>query len=93
MPADLRAAHAALDRAVDRLYRPEPFAGDRDRVEHLFTRYAALVDPLATIGARAMHARCKLRQSWTGIRAASDRRIASRQNAPNRLYWQLIGRG
>ena len=57
MPADLRAAHAALDRAVDRLYRAEPFAsglaGDRDRVEHLFGRYAALVDPLATAGVRA----------------------------------------
>lgn len=53
MPADLRAAHTALDRAVDRLYRAEPFNSDRDRVEHLFTRYAALVDPLATAGARA----------------------------------------
>jgi hypothetical protein len=53
MPADLRAAHAALDRAVDRLYRPEPFSGDADRVALLFTRYAALVDPLATTGARA----------------------------------------
>ena len=57
MPADLRAAHTALDRAVDRLYRAEPFApglaGDRDRVEHLFDRYAAHVDPLATAGVRA----------------------------------------
>ena len=57
MPADLRAAHAALDRVVDRLYRADAFpagpAGDRDRVEHLFTRYAALVDPLATAGAPA----------------------------------------
>jgi hypothetical protein len=57
MPADLRAAHAALDRAVDRLYRSDAFpagvAGDRDRVEHLFTRYAAMVDPLATAGAKA----------------------------------------
>lgn len=53
MPADLRAAHTALDRAVDRLYRAEAFGSDRDRVEHLFTRYAALVDPLATAGVRA----------------------------------------
>ncbi|MEI6485016.1 MAG: DNA methyltransferase [Sphingomonadales bacterium] len=53
MPADLRAAHAALDRAVDRLYRVEPFSGDADRVALLFTRYAAMVDPLATTGARA----------------------------------------
>ena len=53
MPADLRRAHAALDTAVDRLYRPAPFASDRDRVEHLFGRYEALVNPLATVGARA----------------------------------------
>ena len=53
MPGDLRAAHQALDRAVDRLYRPEPFSGDADRVALLFTRYAALVDPLTTTGARA----------------------------------------
>lgn len=53
MPADLRAAHSALDRAVDRLYRADPFASDRDRVEHLFTRYAELADPLGTAGAKA----------------------------------------
>lgn len=43
MPADLRRAHSALDRAVDRLYRPAPFATDRDRVKDLFGRYEALV--------------------------------------------------
>jgi hypothetical protein len=46
MPGNLRKAHAALDMAVDRLYRPAPFASDRDRVEHLFGRYEALVNPL-----------------------------------------------
>ncbi|HET8611653.1 MAG TPA: type IIL restriction-modification enzyme MmeI [Sphingomonas sp.] len=51
MPADLRRAHAALDAAVDRLYRPTPFASDRDRVEHLFGRYEALVNPLERLGA------------------------------------------
>lgn len=51
MPANLRKAHAALDLAVDRLYRPAPFASDRDRVEHLFGRYEALVSPLERIGA------------------------------------------
>ncbi len=50
MPADLRKAHAALDTAVDRLYRPAPFASDRDRVEHLFGRYEALVNPLERLG-------------------------------------------
>lgn len=51
MPADLRRAHAALDTAVDKLYRPAPFASDRDRVEHLFGRYEALVNPLERLGA------------------------------------------
>jgi hypothetical protein len=51
MPADLRRAHNALDKAVDRLYRPAPFATDRDRVEHLFGRYEALVNPLERLGA------------------------------------------
>jgi hypothetical protein len=51
MPANLRKAHAALDAAVDRLYRPAPFASDRDRVEHLFGRYEALVNPLERLGA------------------------------------------
>ncbi len=45
MPAGLRAAHAKLDTAVDRLYRAQPFASERERVEHLFGRYERLVDP------------------------------------------------
>jgi hypothetical protein len=51
MPGRLRKAHAALDRAVDRLYRPAEFATDRDRVEHLFGRYEGLVNPLERLGA------------------------------------------
>lgn len=43
MPAELRRAHTALDRAVDRLYRPDPFATDEDRVAHLFELYERLV--------------------------------------------------
>ncbi len=46
MPPNLRAAHAALDRAVDRLYRPAGFASDRERVEHLFMLYERMVAPL-----------------------------------------------
>jgi hypothetical protein len=50
MPGNLRKAHTALDTAVDRLYRAAPFASDRDRVEHLFGRYEALVNPLERVG-------------------------------------------
>ncbi|MFT3728795.1 MAG: hypothetical protein QM759_13305 [Terricaulis sp.] len=46
MPADLRGAHRALDDAVDKLYRREPFDGDRSRVEHLFALYEKLAAPL-----------------------------------------------
>lgn len=53
MPADLRRAHAALDVAVDKLYRARPFASDRDRVEHLFGLYEAMIAPLEHRGARA----------------------------------------
>lgn len=56
MPANLRKAHAALDLAVDRLYRPRakgaPFASDRERVEHLFGLYEALVNPMAQEAAK-----------------------------------------
>jgi hypothetical protein len=46
MPPDLTRAHAELDRAVDRCYRPAPFTSERARVEYLFDRYAALIAPL-----------------------------------------------
>jgi hypothetical protein len=46
MPPDLRRAHRALDEAVDRLYRKEPFASDRERIEHLFKLYESLSAPV-----------------------------------------------
>lgn len=46
MPPDLRKAHKALDQAVDALYRPTPFASDRERVEHLFMLYEKLSAPM-----------------------------------------------
>ncbi len=46
MPPELLKAHQALDRAVDRLYRPEPFPDDQARVEHLFALYEQLTAPL-----------------------------------------------
>ena len=46
MPPNLRRAHRNLDRAVDRLYRPAPFASERERVEHLFALYEKMRAPL-----------------------------------------------
>jgi hypothetical protein len=39
MPADLRRAHHANDRAVDRLYRRAAFASESDRMAHLLGMY------------------------------------------------------
>ena len=47
MPPDLRKAHQALDRAVDRLYRRSAFTSERERVEHLLGLYEKMVAPLA----------------------------------------------
>jgi len=45
MPVNLRKAHIANDKAVDRLYRKKPFQSERERVEHLFTLYEQLQAP------------------------------------------------
>ena len=54
MPPNLRRAHQALDRAVDRLYRRGGFASERERVEHLFALYEKMQSPLVvgTVGKR-----------------------------------------
>ena len=49
MPPDLRKAHQALDRAVDRLYRRSGFASERERVEHLFRLYEKMSAPLKAV--------------------------------------------
>ena len=46
MPPNLRRAHQALDRAVDRLYRRSGFASERERVEHLFMLYETTRAPM-----------------------------------------------
>ncbi|MCY4054259.1 MAG: class I SAM-dependent DNA methyltransferase, partial [Cyanobacteria bacterium MAG CAR4_bin_6] len=46
MPPNLRKAHQALDRAVDRLYRRSGFASERERVEYLLMMYEGLRGPL-----------------------------------------------
>ena len=46
MPPNLRRAHNELDKAVDRLYRENPFQSERERVEHLFQLYEKMTSPL-----------------------------------------------
>jgi len=65
MPAELRKAHRELDSAVDRLYRARPFGSDRERVEHLFPLYEALVQPTtaaAKANRRTARRRARLKQ-------------------------------
>ena len=60
MPPNLRRAHQAVDRAVDRLYHRAGFASERERVEHLFKLYETMRAPLqATVKRkrRSLHRR------------------------------------
>lgn len=43
MPVELSRAHAALDRIVDLLYRPQRFPTEAHRLSHLFERYRKLI--------------------------------------------------
>ena len=47
MPTDLRRAHRAIDRAVDRLYRPRRFETESERLAHLLAAYERLQAPIA----------------------------------------------
>ena len=52
MPPNLRTAHQALDRAVDRLYRRKRFTSERERVEYLFALYERMQAPLAVVAGK-----------------------------------------
>ena len=53
MPPELVKAHAELDCAVEKCYRPEPFNSDRERVEFLFSLYEKLTAPLLPVTPKA----------------------------------------
>jgi hypothetical protein len=72
MPAGLAKAHVALDRAVDRCYRPEPFPSDRHRVEYLFALYERLTAPLVAAAKPARKLRSRRREEAdSGVTVAS----------------------
>ena len=64
MPPNLRKAHQALDRAVEKLYRRSGFASDRERVEHLLGLYEKMTAPL-TAAAKPKRTRRKARTAKT----------------------------
>ena len=49
MPPALLKAHQSLDKAVDKGYRRESFANERQRIEYLFGLYERLVSPLMAV--------------------------------------------
>ncbi len=53
MPVNLHRAHAALDRAVDRIYRQQGFEFEHERIVHLLSAYEKIVDPMSAKGAAA----------------------------------------
>ena len=55
-PPALQQAHEALDRAVDKCYRPEPFTRERQRVEFLFALYEKLTAPLVAAATKPKRA-------------------------------------
>ncbi len=57
MPPALARAHQTLDRAVDRRYRPQPFASELARLEFLFGLYQQLSAPV--LGTTPKAARAK----------------------------------
>ena len=61
MPPNLRRAHQALDRAVDRLYRRKRFTSERERVEYLFALYERTQAPLAAEAAAKPRRKRRLR--------------------------------
>lgn len=68
MPQDLRRAHTGLDKVVDRLYRRQGFASERERVEHLFMLYERLQAPLTA----AASVKPKSGRRKAGANAAGD---------------------
>ena len=67
IPPNLRKAHQALDRAVDRLYRRAGFVSERARVEHLFRLYEKMRAPLEVV-AQGKPKRRRALRSRHGIR-------------------------
>lgn len=43
MPSDLRKAHQALDEAIEKCYRLQPFNSDSERLEYLFKLYEKMI--------------------------------------------------
>jgi len=61
MPVDLRRAHQAIDRAVERLYRRRRFQTESERLEHLLGLYEQMQAPISVEAARGFRRRRRRR--------------------------------
>ena len=94
MPWQLRKAHRALDRAVDKLYRSTAFTGDRDRAEHLFGLYERLVAPLTAATRRPGSGQTPSPKGLRNRAETADRGSAPRKKKLERSQGDIaMGRG
>ena len=78
MPPQLRKAHEALDKAVDRMYRRTPFPSDQSRLGHLLAEYEKMTSP-------AIDAKHESRQRRAEAKEAGKMLRAGRQGTPAKL--------
>ena len=65
MPTGLRRAHQAVDRAVDRLYRPRRFETESERLAHLLAAYERIQAPITAQAAGKSRRRSRRRRRLT----------------------------
>lgn len=77
MPTELRKAHHALDRAVDKLYRPAKFNSDRERAEHLFGLYEQMTNPLRMVAKKSATKKAAVEKA--AVKKAAAKKTASKR--------------
>ncbi len=88
MPAALAKAHAELDRAVEKCYRPEPFHSDRERVEHLFRLYEQLTAPLLPATPKTRGRRSQTAATGSRPRRGRTPGLSSAEPPPKSTNWE-----
>ena len=81
MPSKLRKAHEALDKAVDKLYRPTAFPDDASRMGHLLAEYEKMAAPVIDAKHEAKRERISVQERQRRKKAAAQaKRVESHFN-------------